>query len=337
MSRQPADGNRGIAGGEEPLRVGVIGLGASWDRRYKPALLALTDHFSVLALYDPVQYRAEREARELGCMSARGLSELVDDAQIEALLLPDSQWFLLLPVEVACRLGKPVLCGPSLELEGARADGLVQRVRDSGLSVMVEMAPHLAPAGARLRQLLDSELGPPRLLLCDITEPEYRARLRVSNPEAGLLLGPSGVAIVDWLSQILAGEPIGYNAAGAPVADFVSLVLQFANKRAIHVRRYSCGARPGVSLRVVAEHGRATVHLPDRISWIAADGRNSQRLRARRCQTQTLLLAFAAAVRSKTVPQPNLEDAARALKWLRMGRQSLLEGRGIGEPNLSFH
>ena len=49
-----------------PLRLGVIGLGRRWRRRYRPALQDLADSFTVVGLYDQVQVRAEREAQALG-------------------------------------------------------------------------------------------------------------------------------------------------------------------------------------------------------------------------------------------------------------------------------
>ena len=43
------------------LRVGVIGLGRRWRKRYKPALGALRQRFAVRAVCDQVRERAQRE------------------------------------------------------------------------------------------------------------------------------------------------------------------------------------------------------------------------------------------------------------------------------------
>src|SRR5689334_21945707 len=135
----------------QPLRVGVIGLGGRWQRRYKPALNALKRHFEVRALCDQVQHRAEREARLLGCDAVMSVNSLIQSEDIEAVLLLEPQWYGLWPVEQLCRKGKPVYCGYSLEYDDAHADALLEQARACGLPVLVEMLPRAAPVADRLR------------------------------------------------------------------------------------------------------------------------------------------------------------------------------------------
>src|SRR5258707_14026128 len=99
----------------QPLRVGVIGLGGRWKKRYKPALQALKNRVDVRAVCDQVQQRAEREASELGCHAVLGLRALLDGEDLDALLLLEPQWYGLWPVEQLCRRRTPVYCGYSLE------------------------------------------------------------------------------------------------------------------------------------------------------------------------------------------------------------------------------
>src|SRR5207237_4199630 len=96
-----------------PLRVGVIGLGPRWQRRYKPALLALRRMYEVRVLFDQIPQQATREARRLGCDAVTGITSLLESDDVDAVLLLDSQWFRLWPIEQACRCGKPVFCGVS--------------------------------------------------------------------------------------------------------------------------------------------------------------------------------------------------------------------------------
>src|SRR6266478_2001490 len=124
-----------------PLRVGVIGLGRRWRKRYRPALLALHDCFRVHALYDQVQQRALGEAERLQCDAAAGITELLERDDLDAVLLLDAQWFGLWPLELACRVGKPVFCCAGFDREDARADAVYQQVQAAKLPVMVEMAP----------------------------------------------------------------------------------------------------------------------------------------------------------------------------------------------------
>src|SRR5262249_43309385 len=49
------------------LRVGIIGLGVRWRKRYRPALTALRDRFTVTVVCDQVHQRTAAEAKRLGC------------------------------------------------------------------------------------------------------------------------------------------------------------------------------------------------------------------------------------------------------------------------------
>src|SRR5947209_8399005 len=129
----------------DPLRMGVIGLGRHWKKSFRAALRALPDHFEVHALCDQVRNRARQEARLLGCHAVPGPTALLESAEVDALLLLDTQWFGLWPLELACRFGKPVFCAGPLEPEDARADALCQQVQNSRLPVMVGMTPRFAP------------------------------------------------------------------------------------------------------------------------------------------------------------------------------------------------
>src|SRR5262245_53517333 len=99
----------------QPLRVGVIGLGNRWQKRFKPALLALRRLYEIRAVCDQVPQEATRESRRLGCDAVTGITTLLESDDVDAVLLLDAQWFRLWPVEQACRFGKPVFCGLSLE------------------------------------------------------------------------------------------------------------------------------------------------------------------------------------------------------------------------------
>src|SRR5438132_5371930 len=101
------------------LHVGVIGLGKRWQRRYRPALLALRDRFRVSLLSDAVPQRALQEAKLLGCRAVNGPTALVDNDAVEAVLLLDPPWYRLWPLELACRFAKPLFCAAALELDEA--------------------------------------------------------------------------------------------------------------------------------------------------------------------------------------------------------------------------
>jgi predicted dehydrogenase len=305
------------------LRVGVIGLGRRWHRRYRPALRALRDRFEVRAVWDQVERRAAWEARRLRCAAAAGPTALLQSPDVDVLLLLDPQWFRLWPLEVACRLGKPVFCAASLKDDAAHADALRGQVQDSRLPVMMALAPRVAPATARLRELLATELGPARVLVCHEVIPHPPP---LSPGENGERAGP-GIASVDWCLSLLGDPPVRVVAAAEVAPGFASLVLGFAGDRVAQVTRWRAPqASPVLRLHVAAERGSATVVLPGRVWWSGAQGQHLQVLREPRSLARLLLERFHQAATQGQAPEPDFHDAYRALGWLRAAAGSRAEG-----------
>jgi predicted dehydrogenase len=293
-----------------PVRVGVIGLGRRWRQRYRPALRSLRDRFLVQAVCDQVPRRALAEARRQGCAAAAGPAALLE-TDIEAVLLLETQWFGLWPVERACDLGKPVLCCADPE-QDEHADAVCRRVRDCRLPVLAELAPRQAPALVHLRHLLETRLGPARLVLCETVD-------AAGGREAGT------AALLDACAALLEGEPLTVACHGLPDDRFTSLFLEFPGGRAVQLtRRTAPHARPRVRFHVVAEHGAATATLPRRLTWTDAEGTHSVTGRWQR-PAVPLLETFYQVVRAGQTPAPGLDEALRPLRWLRGAGCSRLE------------
>lgn len=295
----------------KPVRVGVIGLGRRWRKRYKPALLALRKLFRIQALYDSVQYQADQEAKLLDCEAAAGPTQMLESEEIDALLLLDAQWFGWWPVQAACRYRKPVFCAGSLVREGVHAEALVRQVRDSQLPVMLALAPRLAPATVRLRQLLSQRLGVPSVLLCDAACP---VRNSSAQPGAG-----SGIlALIDWCAAVMGRLPVTIQAMTTSAPAFASLLLDFGDGRTAQIIRrpapVGCGA---LRLHASAERGTAVAVLPGRVHWASSNGKQTQSRLARGSLTAIMLQHFQAMVISGRAPESSLEDAYRIVGLLR--------------------
>lgn len=306
---------------EGPLRIGVIGLGRRWRRRYGPALRQLPDCFRVRAVYDQVRHRAEREARALRCEAHAAVTALLERDDLDAFLLADPQWFGDWPIADAGRVAKPVYCHP-LILNGAEVlSGPTEAGRPP---VMMELLPRLVPAGVRLREILRDQLGPARLVVCEHVRP---ATGRRSAPFAGA----AWVSLLDWCRSLVDGEPTGVLAAGLEDRRFESVFLEFPEGRAIHVtQRQEPHGRPRLCLYVAAEKGSATLELPRRVSWNGPDGRHMHTLPRGRPLSRIALTHFYQAVRTGQPPEPGWDEIARPLAWLQAARQSQMEGRRVG-------
>jgi predicted dehydrogenase len=301
-----------------PLRMGIIGLGRCWQRRYQPALRAMRDRYEIRAVFDPVFQYAEHAAQQLECEAVAGLVALLERDDLDAVLLADPQWFGLWPLEVACRLKKPVFCAISLDLEEARAEALVQQVMASGLPVMVEMLPRYAPATARLRKLLQTSLGPVRFLFADVVQPP-------SDAEDFTL------PVLDWCTYLTDSTPQSVQAAGMDSAGVTSQFWEFTGGWGLQIlQRQAQQAAPAIRLEVQTEQGTAHVTLPRRIAWTSFEGQHRLLLPAGPPLIQMQLEEFYEAVRGgQSALEPGLADMHCVLGWLRAARCSQAEGRRV--------
>jgi predicted dehydrogenase len=312
------------------LRVGIVGLGPHWRRHYKPALGRLKEKFQIRSLCDQLHGRALEEARRLGCHAAAGPTELLTRDDIQALLLLDTQWFGLWPLEIACRLQKPVFCASSLANDDAHADGLAQQIEETRTPVVMALTPRFTFATARLRELLATQLGQPRLLLCDVSRPQAK-RPQVSGKIG--LRGGGDIALVDWCLWLLGCEPQQVLAAGNEELQWRTLILESVAGLAVQITRYRAPSPPrSVRVRVVAEGGSAIVELPGQINWTDDQGEHSDRRPGQRSPTHLLLEHFWEAVQRGAVPQPTFRDAYRGLTVLRAAALSHAEGRRVSLP-----
>jgi predicted dehydrogenase len=331
------------------LRVGVVGLGRLWEARHKPALAKMKDRFTVVAVYDQVARRAEIEALQLGCKPVDGLMALIDRADVDVIYLLTPQWFGLHPIEVASALGKPIYCALPLagELdELQRIDGLV---RSSGVPFMAEFARRFYPTTLRLRELLATVLGPPRLVI-------GQGRLfgfdRYGQPGPSTQISPApllvdpGSYLLDWCRFIFQAEPSAVQGWGGTIlpegenldTDFVTFLLEFSGGAVAQVSagRYHRGPwgeasrfLPQPGIQVYAERGVAWLEMPDRIQWTDSEGTHEERLPLEPTVGELLNDHFHRLVRGTQSMAPTWDDTIAVARLVGAIRQSGQEGRRI--------
>jgi predicted dehydrogenase len=287
------------------LRVGIVGLARRWRKRYRPALRALLNQFAIRAVWDSLPQRAQREARRLGCQAAAGVVEMLEREDIDAVLLVNEAWHGLWPLEAACPFGKPVFCAVPLAADAQHADAVCQKVSQAQLPVMTAPWPRFAPASLRLQQLLQEQLGTPRLLLCEQRGPKP-GRIRAE--------------LLDWCMVVFGAAPLRVKARGRESDLIEEVFADFGQERAARISRWTGRhTRHRVRLHVVAERGTACVDLPNRLRWDDSDGRHAFTATGQMSAAEGLLERFHEAVTLGRTMQPSLEDARQAWTWLRSG------------------
>ncbi|MEO1498304.1 MAG: Gfo/Idh/MocA family oxidoreductase [Planctomycetota bacterium] len=333
------------------LKVGVVGLGPTWHSRYRPALGALRARYEVRAICDPVAHLAHQAAEELEARPIDGFRALAAADDIDAVMMLSGRWYGALPILAACDAGKAIFCGASVEMGPDDATRLQSRLRRSGVAFMAELPFRLAPATTRLKELIATRLGQPRLLFCNErhTEPACAPEPCGRQPASHTR---RLIEMVDWCRYVADREPtsvqcVTHEGRAAAEADDYSLVTlgfgeaeEDAERRPV-LAQIACGGyvpagwteaagfRRPADLQVVCERGIAFLDLPGSLVWFDDAGQHTESLQDERPVGEQLLMQFHRSVSSLVLKSSSLEDTFRALQIVLKASQSAVDGQRL--------
>ena len=335
------------------LRVGVIGLGKAWESRHAPALRALADRFEVRAFCDPVAHRAQEVAQHWPARACDSFRTLTHSDDVDAVLLLSARWYGVLPIFAACESGKAVYCSAALDLDTSEAAEVRRRVREAGIAFMAEFPCRLAPATLRLKELMATRLGRPRLLFCNRRHTSSAASMRPYSADMRQL-----IEMVDWCRDVVgieASSVVGAAHSSAPVGaaaehsaapkDYLVMTLDFSPLGEVGtgpVAQIACGSyvapewheaaafRRPADLQVVCQRGIAFLDLPHTLVWFDEAGQHSELLDHDRPVGEQLLLYFHRQVSSLVLKTSSLDDAYQALTIVNRAQESYAQGCRLG-------
>jgi predicted dehydrogenase len=346
------------------LRIGLIGLGDQWQTRHRPALKALSDRFEVRAVCCEVNEKSRLIAEDFKATPIDGFRALIERDDIEAVLALSPEWYGPLPILAACESGKAVYSSAALDVSPSQALEIRDRIEKSGVAFMAELPRRHAPATIRLKELIATRLGRPRLLFC-------HERMAMESQSNSLRRGDYCPLVwrylmeqIDWCRYLVGMDaesvfsaiheqpsvstdifyqmvtlnfcpfPGGENLAGVKAQAQIS-VGHYIPQRWADALSFK---RPA-SIQVVCEKGIAFVDLPVGLTWFDEAGQHTEVLDSERSVGEQMLLRFHRAVTSFIRKTTDPEDAYRALKVVVSAHQSAKEGKRIGlhydDENLS--
>ncbi len=336
------------------LRVGLVGLGEVWQTRHAPALRTLSDRFEVRAVCDQVAHRAEQAATEFKADPADGYRALAQREDIDALLLLSPQWYGALPILAACESGKAIYCASGLDLEYEQAEQVRNRVEETGIAFMAEFPRRHAPATVRLKELIATRLGAPRIVFChqrSAASPTNNC-LPVRSPHH--FASRHMIELIDWCCYVIDQKPTAVtgvfhrrgcdDATANEAEDYQMMSLDFSSESSPgsgSLAQISCGRyipagwdeavayRPLAGMQASCERGVAFIDLPATLVWFDEAGRHQESLESERPIGEQLLTQFHRAVTSLVRRTADLQEAYRALHVMREARRSFLEGRRV--------
>ncbi|MHB8899423.1 MAG: Gfo/Idh/MocA family protein [Thermoguttaceae bacterium] len=336
------------------LRLGLIGLGNGWESRHEPALRALADRFEVKAVFDQITHRAELAAARFNAVAVQGFRSLAQREDVDAIVLLGDGWYGILPMLAACDYGKAVYSANATRITLAESMLLRRRVHESGVAFQGELVRRHAPATLRLKELIATRLGSPKLVFSHFRGSE---RLRGNPRAAGSdqdAYRHELIELLDWCRFVVGSEPRWVTSTAhaaspsspepAACLDYQTIFLDFSEGEhsgtgpmaQISCSRYlptcwseALGYRPLAAMQVACERGVAFIDLPSTLVWFDEAGRHQESLDSERPVAERLLSRFFHAVTSLVVNTSDLDDTCRAVEILEKADRSHQEGRRI--------
>ena len=332
------------------IRLGLIGLGDHWTTRHAPALRALADQFEVRAICDQVRHRAEHAASDFHAEAVDGYHVLVQREDIDAVLVLSPQWFGKLPILAACDSGKAVYCAIGLELSPGEAQEIKRRVDEAGIAFVAEFPRRHAPATLRLKELIATQLGRPRLLFCHQRSVVDEPSADKNNVARNNTIFRHIIGQIDWCGYVTDCRPafvtgvMHFSGEHGETEDYRMLNIDFSHDGkpgAGPTAQISCGRyvpadweeaisyRLLPALQVSCEKGIAFVDLPSSLVWFNEAGHHQESLDSERPLGEVLLTHFHRSITSLVRRSTDIEDAYTAIRVLQAAVQSHEEGRRI--------
>lgn len=329
------------------LRIGLIELGGAWQTRHRPALRMLHDRFDVRAVFSSVAKLAENSASEFQADAVDGYRALVSRCDIDAVLVLQHTWFGWLPMLAAAEAGKAIYWAGNLDLNSEEDASVREAIENSGVAFMVEFPRRFAPATLRLKELIATSLGAPKLVFCHRRVPCQDASHR---GDAGNHDHCDLIELIDWCRYVVDREPATVTSTGFDFDDstqYKSMSLQFPESEGhpAVTAQVSCGSyiesswheavsfRPPSAMQVCCEHGVAFIDLPANLVWFDEAGRHLESLETELPVGERLLSQFHRSVTSLLRNMSDLDDVYKASTILSAAVQSAREGRRINLQN----
>lgn len=338
------------------LRVGLVGLGSQWETRHLPALRALSDRLEVRAVCCEVFEKSRLVAKEFQAIPMDGFRAMVERDDIDAILALSPEWYGPLPILAACEAGKAVYSSAALDVSAGQALEMRQRIEKSGVAFMAELPRRHAPATVRLKELMATRLGKPRLLFCHERMPMEHQSNSLRRGEYCPLVWRYLMELVDWCRYLVNDDPTSVISAIQEQHDesidlfyqMVSLTFpSYSNTDGESCRGVSPLAQISVghyipekwtdalsfkrpaSIQICCERGVAFLDLPSNLVWFNGAGQHTESLESERNVGEQMLVNFHRAVTSLIRKTTDPEDAYRAMKIVASANESARSGRRV--------
>ena len=331
------------------LRIGLLGLGDQWHTMHRPSLLKLTDRFEVRAVCCEIAQLSIKVAREFNAAPMDGFRALIEREDIDAVFALSPDWVGPIPLVAACEAGKAIFSATALDISKDQIEEIRERIDRSGVAFMAELPRRYCPATLRLKELIATRLGRPRILFCHQRMSAEEQSNRKRRGEYCPLTWRHLMELVDWCCDLVGQYPISVTSEiheqHSENRDvFYQMVnLQFAGEEGevgtmaqMSIGHYvperwaeALSFRKPSNLQVSCEKGMAFIDLPNLLTWFDEGGPHTESLESDQPMGERMLDQFYRNVTSLVRRSNDLEAAYRTLMIVNAAHESANEGRRI--------
>lgn len=330
------------------LRVGLIGLGDQWQSRHRPALLAMSERYDVRAICCEIANLSKQVARDFGAAPMDGFRAMIEREDIDAVLALSPDWVGPIPLVAACEAGKAVFSGAAMDITADQIEEVRSRIVNSGVAFMAELPRRYSPATIRLKELIATRLGPPRMMFCHerMSAEEQSSRLRRGKycPLSWRRL----MEQADWCCDLVGQNPLTVTSEiHEQHTDNRDVFYQMMNLKFPHEGEQTTMAQISIghyvpsrwkdaltfrrpaNLQVCCENGMAFIDLPHSLTWFDDAGPHTESLESDRPVGEQMLDQFYRCVTSLLHRPNGLEDAYRAITIVSSANDSANTGQRV--------
>ena len=331
------------------LRIGLLGLGDQWHTMHRPSLLKLADRFEVRAVCCEIAQLSLKVAREFNAAAMDGFRALIEREDIDAVFALSPDWVGPIPLVAACEAGKAVFSATALDISKDQIEEVRKRIDRSGVAFMAELPRRYCPATLRLKELIATRLGRPRILFCHQRMSTEEQSNRKRRGEYCPLTWRHLMELVDWCCDLLGQYPISVTSeiheqhSQSRDVFYQMVNLQFAGEEGeagtmaqMSVGHYvperwseALSFRKPSNLQVSCEKGMAFIDLPNLLTWFDDGGPHTESLESDQPMGERMLDQFYRNVTSLVLRANDLDAAYRTLMIVNAAHESASEGRRI--------
>jgi predicted dehydrogenase len=258
---------------QEPVRVGIAGLGRSgWDI-HANLLAPLTEHYRVVAVVDAAAERRAEAIERFDCQAYTGYDELLADPAVELVVVALPSFLHADATIAAFALGKHVVCEKPMAVSLAEADAMIGAARQHDRVLTIFQQRRYEPAFVKVQEIIASGiLG--RIVQIRLAESRFGRRWdwQTLQMYGGGSLNNTGPHFMDQALQLFGpAEPqvtccLDRTLTLGDADDHVKILLQAPGAPTLDIEIFSSDAYPPPTWHVVGTQGGLT-GTPRRLEW----------------------------------------------------------------------